>query len=89
MRGPGFFCFGRTRQSMKEDKAAVDYSRGMRTRHCSICLFWLGENKCSRVAGYIRPDYWCKRWKSRSRARNVNRERTGSAARGDDFAFRS
>lgn len=45
---------------LKATKSMVNYSKGMATRHCSICRHWQPPSSCTEVAGKIKPSYWCK-----------------------------
>ncbi len=43
----------------KVPKADVRYGRGMLTRHCSLCEYFVPPHACERVAGRIEPGDWC------------------------------
>lgn len=43
----------------KVPKQDVRYSRGMLTRHCSLCMYFRSPHACERVAGHIDPNMWC------------------------------
>ena len=45
---------------MKADKDSVDYGRGMKSAHCEICQHFEAPHACSKVAGKISPQGWCK-----------------------------
>lgn len=49
----------------KESKGAVNYSAGMKDRHCGICRFFNAPHGCAKVSGSIDPAMWCKRFKVR------------------------
>jgi hypothetical protein len=51
--------------AQKETKQEVDYSRGMPSKHCGICMFY-SDHTCEKVRGYINPRFWCKRFRHES-----------------------
>lgn len=44
----------------QHEKADVDYGRGLRNAHCSICQHFREPAACELVIGRIRPQDWCK-----------------------------
>lgn len=52
-------------ESKKETKRSVNYSKGMKSKHCGICEYFevKAKNKCLKVKGEIRQDMWCKLFK--------------------------
>ena len=65
------------RTMLKADKRSVEYSRGMKERHCGyafegdegFCRFFVEPPRdardlgaCEKVAGSIGRIYWCKLW---------------------------
>jgi hypothetical protein len=53
---------------MKQAKASVDYGKGMKSAHCSICTHYQRgkqglHGSCELVAGSIDPEFWCKLFK--------------------------
>lgn len=49
----------------KVPKQDVRYSKGMLTRHCSLCAYFIAPKRgklgtCERVTGEIDPAYWCR-----------------------------
>jgi hypothetical protein len=51
---------------VKKPKVQVDYSKGMRTAHCGICIhFQKNRERCELVLGKIDPAYWCKLFSKR------------------------
>lgn len=47
----------------KVTKASVDYSKGMATSRCGICEHFQKPDSCTKVAGRIDPQYWCRLFK--------------------------
>jgi hypothetical protein len=45
---------------MKQTKEQVDYGKGMKTRHCGICVHYQKGGYCFKVRGDIHPECWCK-----------------------------
>lgn len=49
---------------MKVSKASVDYSLGHpRGDRCGVCKHFQKPNKCEIVAGLVKSNMWCKRFK--------------------------
>jgi hypothetical protein len=49
----------------KVTKDSVDYSEGMKGRHCGICKFFESDTQtCEKVRGHIHSDMWCRLWKA-------------------------
>jgi hypothetical protein len=48
----------------KREKRTVDYSPGMKTRHCGVCTHFsevaFGVGECALVRGLIDWSMWCK-----------------------------
>ena len=45
-------------------KSTVDYGRGMSDARCSLCMYFMSR-LCSRVAGQIDPNAWCRLFESK------------------------
>jgi hypothetical protein len=45
---------------MKRDKDEVEYSKGMQSSNCGICVHYQEPGACVLVQGVIRKDMWCK-----------------------------
>jgi hypothetical protein len=52
----------------KHSKLEARYVAHPRDGHrCDGCTMWRPPNKCSAVAGDIKPEGWCKWWKKSHR----------------------
>jgi hypothetical protein len=49
----------------KVSKQSVDYSQGMKARHCGICRYFEPPHACEKVEGRIETDKWCRLFKSK------------------------
>jgi len=49
----------------KSEAGYVDHT--VRGQRCDKCTMWRQPNKCSAVAGLIKPNGWCKWWKQSHR----------------------
>ena len=49
----------------KVSKKSVDYSQGMKERHCGICRHFLPPHACRLVRGKIDDGMWCKKFKAK------------------------
>jgi hypothetical protein len=47
----------------KLDKSEVQYGPGKGTERCLLCEHFIPRDSCEVVAGAIRKDYWCNRFK--------------------------
>jgi hypothetical protein len=52
------------KESQKKPKKEVNYSLGMKKSHCGICEHFISPNKCEKVKGGIKKEYWCELFKS-------------------------
>jgi len=52
----------------KASKAKAGYvAHTVKGQRCDACTMWRPPNKCSAVAGVIKPNAWCKWWKKSHR----------------------
>jgi len=52
----------------KHSKAEAGYvAHTVKGQRCDECTMWRSPNKCSAVAGDIKPEAWCKWWKKSHR----------------------
>lgn len=49
----------------KKTKAEVDYSVGMKARHCGICEHFRPPHSCTEVRGEIESRMWCKEFRKK------------------------
>lgn len=54
----------KVRKQPKRSKESVDYGKGHKDSHCSICRHYT-SGSCELVAGKIDPSYWCKLFKKK------------------------
>jgi len=55
-------------ESAKASKAKAGYvAHTVKEQRCDECTMWRSPNKCSAVAGDIKPNAWCKWWKKSHR----------------------
>ena len=48
----------------KHSKVEAGYvAHTVKGQRCDTCTMWRPPNKCSAVAGDIKPNAWCKWWK--------------------------
>jgi hypothetical protein len=60
------FLFEKTKA--KHSKAEAGYvGHTVKGQRCDQCTMWRPPNKCSAVAGDIKPQAWCKWWKRSKR----------------------
>jgi hypothetical protein len=53
-----------TEAKAKASKAKAGYvAHTVKGQRCDECTMWRPPNKCSAVAGDIKPNAWCKWWK--------------------------
>jgi len=56
--------------AFKESKRSADYSKATGEDQCHRCAFWQGGraldlSPCAKVAGLVRKDRWCRKYKAR------------------------
>lgn len=60
-------------EAHKDSKQEADYTAsGTRQEHCghvigwgkTRCKYYLGNNACTKVSGFIIPEGWCKHWEA-------------------------
>ena len=59
-----FFIESKQKHSKQEAGYVAHTVKGQR---CDQCTMWRAPNKCSAVAGDIKPEAWCKWWKQSHR----------------------
>lgn len=65
-----FFTESKQKHSKEEAGYVAHTVKGQR---CDECTMWRAPNKCSAVAGDIKPEAWCKWWK-KSKRKNLVKE---------------
>ena len=56
--------FEKIKTKIKHSKAEAGYvAHTVKGQRCDECTMWRSPNKCSAVAGDIKPNAWCKWWK--------------------------
>ena len=60
-----------TEAKAKASKAKAGYvAHTVKGQRCDECTMWRSPNKCSAVAGDIKPNAWCKWWKKSYRKKD-------------------
>jgi hypothetical protein len=56
-------------EKVKASKAEAGYvGHPVKGQICKDCTMWRPPNKCSAVAGNIKPNAWCKWWEKSKRS---------------------
>lgn len=61
-------CVPVSESKQKHSKQEAGYvAHAVKGQRCDQCTMWRAPNKCSAVAGDIKPEAWCKWWKQSHR----------------------